>query len=612
MNDLLATGLAHHRDGRLAEAELCYRQILETQPDHAGALHFLGLLARRAGQFDVAIDLISRAIRQAPANATYHYNLGVVLRDSGRPRESAKCHVEAVRLDPYHVEAWVNLGVALTELKQPAQAVTALDRAIMLKPDHAAAYYNRGNARRDLHQLDLALIDYETALRLRPDFAEAHANSGITLADLDRWPEAVAHYEQAVALSPGAAAFHYNLGTALRATGDPERAIRSYDRCLALDPAYPHARMNRANALVDLDRIEEALPEFTRAAEDQPDDPDVFYNRAVTMERAYRFEEALADHDRALALRPDFPECAYNKGLVLLLLGRLEEAWPWHEWRFQTKHFPGRDRGFAQPRWTGDPLNGRTLLIHAEQGFGDIIQFSRYAAEVKDGRVVMEVPRALRRLMTGLPGVDELVTEGDPLPDFDLHCPMLSLPAAFATRPETIPPPSRLPIASENHSLPAAKRPRIGIAWSGNPAQANDRMRSMPLRAMLPLLKHASFVCSLQPFAHDTDRATLRATPEIVDLGAGLKDFTVTAAEILAIDLVISVDTAFAHLAATLGKPTWILLSSRPDWRWQLAREDSPWYPSARLFRQHTPGDWDAVIAHVCEALQDWLPRPIG
>ncbi len=605
MSDLLSTGLAHHQAGRLAEAERCYRQLLSVQPEHADALHLLGLLAFGARQFDAAIGLISRAIELSPGNAAYHYNLGIVLRDAGRLAESAARYAEAIRLDPRHVDANVNLAVVLTELQRPEEAVTACDRAIAIAPDHAAAHCNRGNAHRDLRRFEHALRDYDAAIRLRPDFAEAYANRGVTLGDLERWEEAVTSHASAIALRPSDAGFHYNLGIALRATGQPERAIESYDRCLALDPTHAQSRGNRANALADLGRVAEALADLDDAIRQRPDDPEILYNRATTLETVLRFEEAIVDHERALALRPAFPECAHNLSLTLLLLGRFEQAWPFYEWRFYVREFPGRQRAFTQPQWTGDKLRGRTLLIHAEQGFGDTIQFSRYAAAIGGGgRVIMEVPWALLRLMNGIPGVDQLVVENDPQPRFDVYCPMLSLPATFGTRADTIPPPSRLSGFGVTPELPVSSGPRIGIAWSGNPAHTNDRNRSMPLRAMLPLLECAGLVCSLQTFMHEADRETLKATPEIVDLGSGFRDFADTAAAIMALDLVISVDTSVAHLAATLHRPTWILLPFRPEWRWQLEREDSPWYPSARLFRQRAAGDWDGVIARVCDALR--------
>jgi len=604
---LLAKGLAHHQAGRLAEAEQCYRRLLAEQPDNADGLHLLGLLGLAARRFDAAIELISRAIVLAPGNVAFHYNLGVVLRDAGRLEDSAARYRETLRLDPSHVEAWANLSVVLTELGRPAEAVEACERALAIRPDHASALYNRGNAYRDLGRLEDALGDYDAALAISPDLAAAHGNRGITLGDLGRWADAVACYERAIALRPDDAGFHYNLGIALRAAGQPERAIESYDRCLAMDPAHAQALANRANALGDVGRVDAALSDLDQALALRPDDPEILYNRGVMLETAHRFEDALVDYRRALSLRPRFPECAHNLGLALAVLGRLEDAWPMLEWRFQARSFPGRHRDFPQPRWIGDPLNGRTLLIHAEQGFGDTIQFSRYAAAIgAGGRVVMEVPRALKRLMTGLPGVDRLVVENDPLPPFDVHCPMLSLPLAFGTGIDTIPPPSVLIGLGTAPVPPVVNGPRIGIAWSGNPAHSNDRRRSMALRAMLPLQTESGLLCSLQTFMHDADRAVLVATPGIVDLGCGFRDFADTAAAIMALDLVISVDTSVAHLAATLGKPTWILLPFRPEWRWGLDREDSPWYPSARLFRQSAAGDWDGVIARVGAALRQW------
>jgi hypothetical protein len=328
------------------------------------------------------------------------------------------------------------------------------------------------------------------------------------------------------------------------------------------------------------------------------------YNRGVAREKLGRFDAAVEDYELALSLRPHFPDCAHNLALTLLLLGRFEQAWPLHEWRFQARDFSGGRREFTQPRWIGDNLNGRTLLIHAEQGFGDAIQFSRFAAAIEDGRVVMEVPPALQRLMTGLPGVDQLVTDTDAVPPFDLYCPMLSLPATFGTREDTIPPPGRLTVPVAARLPHATSGPRIGIAWSGNPAHTNDRNRSMPLRAMLPLLAGAGRIYALQTYMNDADRRTLSANADIIDAGAGFRDFADTAATIAALDLVVSVDTSVAHLAATLGKPTWILLPFRPEWRWQLKREDSPWYPTARLFRQSEAGAWEGVIARVCGALR--------
>jgi tetratricopeptide (TPR) repeat protein len=608
---LLATGLAHHRAGRLADAEQCYRRLLIAQPDNADGLHLLGLLALAARRFDAAIELISRAIVLIPGNVAFHYNLGIVLRDAGRLEDSAARYREAVRLDPSHVEAWANLSVVLTELKRPSEAVAACDRALSIAPDHASAWYNRGNADRDLGRLEEALADYDRALRVRSDMAEAHSNRGITLGDLGRWPEAVVSYEHALALRPDDAGFHYNLGIALRAVGEPERAIEHYDRCLALDSLHAQALANRANALGDVGRVAAALADLDNALTQRPNDPEILYNRGVMLETAHRFEDALVEYRRALSLRPRFPECAHNLGLALAVLGRLKEAWPLLESRFHVRGFPGRPRDFPQPRWIGDALNGRTLLIHAEQGFGDTIQFSRYAAAIgaaigPGGRVIMEVPRALRRLMTGLPGVDLLLEENEKLPSFDVHCPMMSLALAFDTGIDTIPPPSVLRGFGTPPVLPSGPGPRIGIAWSGNPAHGNDRKRSMPLRAMLPLLSSAGMICSLQTFMSDADREVLRATPEIVDLGCGFQDFADTAAAIMALDLVISVDTSVAHLAATLGRPTWILLPFRPEWRWGLEREDSAWYPSARLFRQREAGDWDGVIARVGAALRAW------
>ena len=339
---------------------------------------------------------------------------------------------------------------------------------------------------------------------------------------------------------------------------------------------------------------------------------------ALTLHDMLRFEAALECYDRVRALQPDFVDAHYNKSLCRLLTGDLVRGFATHEWRWETAQHRSFKRDFKQPLWTGgEDIAGKTVLLHAEQGFGDTIQFCRYAPLVaaRGARVVLEVQEPLFALMTGLQGVAELRARGEVLPDFDLHCPLLSLPRAFATRLETVP--ATVPYlraapektAHWGERLGVKARPRIGLAWSGRPTHKNDHNRSIELAVFLQIFAgiEADLV-SLQREMRDADAELLRTRGGVVHFGADLKDFADTAALIVNLDLVVAVDTSVVHLAGALGKPVWVLLPFIPDWRWLLDRPDSPWYPTARLFRQDDSRQWDGVIARVNAALRDYPP----
>ncbi len=440
----------------------------------------------------------------------------------------------------------------------------------------ALEHYNRGVALQESARLDEALAAYETAIALKPDLVEAHNNRGNVLAGLNRRDEALASYGRAIVLRPDFAEAHDNRGVTLYELGRYDEALASHERALTLKPDRPAALNNRANALHALKR----------------------------------HDEALASYGRAIALDPDYAEARWNEGLARLRLGDFRGGWSKYEWGWKTGH-RGMERRFAQPRWTGaEPLAGKTLLLHAEQGLGDAIQFARYAplAAAAGARIVIEAHPSLAALLSGIPNVNAVVNRGRPLPAFDLHCPLLSLPLAFGTGLDTIP--ARVPYLDAPEArrarwkarLPRAERMRVGLVWSGR--DRPDPGRSMALAQLAPLLDlpGVQFV-SLQKDVRDSDEAALRARPGLLHLGQALADFADTAAVVEQLDLVISIDTAAAHLAGALGKPVWILLPFLADWRWLLDRDDSPWYPTARLFRQDGPQRWDAVVARVRDAL---------
>jgi Tetratricopeptide repeat/Glycosyltransferase family 9 (heptosyltransferase) len=406
-------------------------------------------------------------------------------------------------------------------------------------------------------------------------------NRGTTLHAMKRLDEALADFDQALTTMPGRAEVHYNRGNVLYTLKRFDDGIASYDRALTLQPGYAEAHANRGMALQDLKR----------------------------------FDEAIAGYVSARTVRPDFADAYYNEALCRLLTGDFKRGFEVYERRWDADQHRGFRRDFAQPLWTGtEAIAGKTILLHAEQGFGDTIQFCRYAPllAMRGARVVLEVQEPLRTLMASLSGVAQILSRGEALPDFDLHCPLLSLPRAFATElgsmPNGVP---YLRVAKDavtqwSARLGASGRRKIGIAWSGRPTHKNDRNRSIALGDFLRVFDGIdATIVSLQREVRDADAAALRERADVIHFGEELKDFADTAALIENLDLVVAVDTSVVHLAGALGKPVWVLLPFMPDWRWLLDRDDNPWYPSLRLFRQDESRGWDNVIACVNAALRD-------
>ena len=607
---LLQEALGHHQAGRAAEAEAGYRRVLDRDPEQPDALHLLGILAQQAGRLEDALALMQRSLAADDANFVVHNNCGRVLAALGRLEAAVASFDRAVALAPEFDDALFNRAEALAHLGQPGEALAAYDRVLALRPEFAGAWSNRGNQLIALGRPADAVASFDRAIAADAGIADAYSNRGNALYELGRLDEAVASYDRALALRPEFPEALSNRGVALVDLLRPAEALESQDRALALRPDYVDAWSNRGAALSALDRLEEAVASYDRALALRPDTAHAWSNKGLALQHLQRIDEAFACYARALALDPDHADARVNLACLELATGRFAEGWRDYEWRWRRKKLTTPRRDFAQPQWRGEALAGSTLLLHAEQGFGDTIQFCRYVAMAAErgGRVILEAPSVLLPLLGDLPGIAGLVAYGDPLPAFDLHCPLLSLPLVFGTTPETIPAlhllhadPAR--VAAWAPLLPAPGRRRIGLAWSGRAAHLNDRNRSIPLAALLPLGDaDASFV-GLQKDVRPGDAATLAAAPWLVNLGEAFGDFGDAAAVIAELDLVISADSAMAHLAASLGKPTWVLLPDVPDWRWLMQRADSPWYPTVRLFRQARARDWAGVVAEVREAL---------
>jgi len=481
-NSRFDAAIEHHQAGRFAEAEALYRKVLAIHPNHADALHLLGVLAAQIGRFDDAVELISRACALSPNVADYHAHLGNV-----------------------HGE----------------------------KKEFAAAM-------------------------------EA--------------------YRQALRLNPNCFISHDGLGAALRETGQVNEAIACHRRSLAINPNNPNAH----------------------------------YNLGMTLAKRGLIPEAMASYRRAISISPSFAEAHWNIALLLLLQGDFEQGWREYEWRWRRKDFPSLWPKFLQPAWNGESLAGKTMLLHTEQGYGDAVQFVRYAPLLAErgSQVILLCQAPLARLMEHADGVDQVVsaiTSPDEMPPFDVHCPMLSLPFHFGTRVESIP--ADLPYLRADAALlhkwgervgPAVGPLKVGLSWAGSPTNKNDRYRSVTLEQLTPLARAGATFYSLQKGPASSQAAQAPLGMELIDLTGELQDFADTAALICNLDLVITVDTAVAHLAGAMGKPAWVLIASEQDWRWLLKRDDTPWYPTLRLFRQSTPGDWPEVIERVAQALKGY------
>ena len=402
----------------------------------------------------------------------------------------------------------------------------------------------------------------------------------------------------------------------LRFLGRAQAALASHDEAIRFNPDHALAHNNRGNALVDLQRLDEALASFDRAIALAPKFAQAHYNRGNAMRDLDRPEEALASFGRATALNPDHVEAHSNASLCLLPMGRLEQGWRHYEWR-KKRDEPIAGRSFPKPLWLGEEdIAGKTLFLWWEQGFGDTIQFCRYTklAEARGAKVIMSAQRPLVGLLKQISPTIQIMTDNETPAEFDYHCPLLSLPLAFRTTLETIPAPQSYLAADAKlraawaARLQPATRPRIGLVWSGHSDHKNDHNRSMELAQLLPILdRDAEWIC-LQKEIREKDAAALGQDGRIAFFGDELRDFSDTAALIDLLDLVITIDTSVTHLAGAMGKPVWILLPTNPDWRWLLDRRDSPWYPSARLFRQQQTGTWADVIDRVKTELRTIIP----
>ena len=598
-------GLSLQALNRLEEALENYDRALILHPEYAEALFNRGVALQKLRRLEEAVKSYDRAVVVRPSYAEALCNRGVALQELGRFADAIKSYDRALVVRPNFVEALSNRGNALKAVKRLEDALESYDQALRLRPDYVEVLYNRGNALKELKRLDDAVESYDRAISVCPNYVEALFNRGNALEELGRLEDALKSYDRAVAVRADFAEALSNRGNTLKALGRFEEALESYDRGLAAHPEHAETLYNRGVLLQELQRFPDAVESYDRALALRPHHAEALSNRGGALQELRRFADALASYNRALAIRPDYAEAQWNKALLLLLNGSFADGWLAYESRRRMPSWT--PRSFSGPEWSGGSLAGKRLLLYAEQGFGDTIQFARYAplAAARGARVILEVQPSLESLLTTLNGVEAVVAMGNPLPPFDLHCSLLSLPFLFGTTRDTIP-------ADVPYIRPTADRcdvwrrrlPRdaaiVGLVWSGSPESSRDRQRSIPFEQFAPLLTVPGIrFVSLQKDVRATDACALRAQGKVIDLGADLKGFSDTCAAISQLDMVITVDTAVAHLAGAIGKPVWILLPYVPDFRWLLDCTDSPWYPSARLFRKSKGSDWAEVVSRV-------------
>jgi len=613
--------LTLHRQSRLDEARVLYEQALQLQPQHSPAWHLLGIIALQSNQGERARELIEKAILIDPQHAEFHNSLGNALAQLGRHEAAIPSYDKAIALNPANADTRFNRGNAFYYSKRHEAAVACYDEAIALKSDYADAYNNRGLALAGLKRYEAALASYDQAIALNADFALAYSNRGLVLKELNQFEAALASHDRALALNADFAEAHSNRGLVLKELNQFEAALASYDRAIALKPNFAEAHSNRGLVLKELNQFEAALASYDRAIALNPDFAEAYSNRGLVLQDLHQLDAALADFDQAIAIKSDFAVAYFNRAMASLMAGDFKNGWIDYEWRWKGDSGPiiKDGRHLPQPCWLGnEPIAGKTILLHSEQGLGDTLQFCRFAKWVADlgARVILEVQRPLESLLANLEGVAQLVVHGDARPAFDYYCPLMSLPLAFKTTLPTLP--ARIPYLKGDaqktlhwkQMLGEKTKLRVGLVWSGgfrvNQPELwaiNDR-RNVPL-AKLASLKHPDieFYSLQKGQPAESELKNLTSSnwdgPRLTDFANLLNDFSDTAALLEQLDLLISVDTSTAHLAGAMGQPVWILNRFDACWRWLLDRSDSPWYPTAKLYRQERAGDWDSVIQRV-------------
>jgi len=580
VSEILKVAIQSHQAGSLQKAERLYSQVIEKNPDHPIALHSLGIVAHQMGQNDIATDRIAQAIESNPQNPQFRNTQGLVFEAIGETDEAICSYKKAISFDPHYEEPHLNLAIALQSRGDFGKAVEKGNQIISLFGGSSQVYNLMGYSLQQQGNFSEAIESYRQAIRLEPDFAEPHNHIGVIFNEQQQYDQAVENCKKALELDPDYAEAYSNLGVALNGLTLYAEAIENYKKAINLDPQYPDTYYNLGNCLRNQNQCEQAIPIYKKA----------------------------------IRINPDCAKAHWNLAISYLLTGDFSQGWTEYQWRREVGLVP-YPHHYDQPYWDGSSFAGKRLLVHHEQGFGDNIQFVRYLPMVKQlgGTVILEMEKPLYKLFKRINGVDEFVqASSDSTPpdvNFDIHIPTLDMPRLFGTTLENIP--CKVPYLYAESAKTEYWRNRldsesfkVGLVWAGDARHGNDHNRSCPLKHFAPLTKIEGV--KLYGLQKEISRqlSELATDMEISCLSEEFEDFTDTAAAIENMDLVISVDTSVLHLAGAMGKPVWALIPFAPDWRWMLDRQDSPWYPTMRLFRQKERGDWDELFTTVAQQLR--------
>lgn len=613
---------AHYRranvlkdQGALEAAVADYDRAIALRPDYAHALCNRAVVLGQMGRLPEAVASYDRAIAVDPKDALTHCNRSMLLNGIGQKDAALEGFEKAIACNGDFFPAHFGRAALLQERQQWGASLASYDRAIALNPGEPSAYYNRGTVLKQLERWVDAVASYDRAIALNGRFPRAHCARAEALQHLNRLQDAIDSYDQAIAIDSRDAAAYNGRGVVLQKMLRFDPALASYDQAIAVSPDYAEAYFNRGTVLAELRDFEGAVASYDQAISLRSGFADAYINRAIALEARGCVQEAIASVRQGVSLKPDLAEGQFNLALTSLKVGDFATGWALFEWRWRAKSGSifREKRQFTQPLWLGaDDIAGQTILLYGEQGLGDSLQFCRYAELVagRGAKVVLEVPRPLVSLCSTVRGVTEVVAHGDPLPRFDVQCPLMSLPLAFRTTLETIPAAgvylSSVPakVCAWQERLGAKQKPRVGLTWSGNRVSGSGRDRFFALAELVAHLADDIQYFCLQTEITAADQKTLALSGSIRQFAGELRDFSDTAALCECLDVVLTVDTSVAHLGGALGKKTWVMLPFNGDWRWLTQRQDSPWYPTMRLFRQNTRDDWRGVFERVAAELR--------
>jgi len=615
----LQSAYQHYQAGDLKQASDIYKKILRVKPNNIDAIRFLEMICCQLGDFDDAIGYIKKEIQLTPSNADVYYKLGTVLRAKGLFSGAIDYFRKAITLNPHSPEAYYNLGLALENTGQLDEAILNYQKAVQIEPGLVEAYNNLGILLSAKGRLEEAITHFQKAIRINPNCADIYNNLGLALKDKGNVDEAIINFKKAFILNPALAVAYFNLGVALQDKRQLDEAINFYKKALQINPDLDGAYNNIGDILAGKGHFDEAITYFQKAIALNPNLTGAYYNLGNIFKDKGQPEEAISFYQKALQIDPNYAEAHFNMAFALLLSGSFIQGWKEYEWRWKSKEHYEQNllQHLSQPLWDGSDISGKTILIHTEQGYGDAIQFIRYAPLLARQvvKVLILCPKELISLFQNVEGIHQVIGGGEYLPSFDIHCPLLSLPLKFNTTLDTIP--AEIPYIKVDTALlqkwkdkvkDDTSKFRVGLSWAGRPTHKDNSNRSFPLETFAPLAQSNGVIFySLQKGKGSEQANNPPVGMRLIDYTNKIQDFSDTAALIENLDLVISVDTAVAHLAGAMGKPVWTLLPFAPDWRWMLNREDSPWYPTMRLFRQPSPGDWKSVINNVRKELEVFI-----